>query len=195
VSLASGQFKQALEQGSKWLTDQFFSRQPAIFASYVSSLMEDYDGSISMLRQSLKVNPKDPVLVNNLAFALASNNQVDDAIGELKSIDYASVSGTVAITSAATYGLWLFRTGQHDQGRKYYRLAIQKAEADSDPRYRLNAALYLAREELLARTDVAHETAKKALDAASKSDLPEVALVARQVRKLVDSVQVGEQRG
>jgi tetratricopeptide (TPR) repeat protein len=185
LRLVNGEWQAAIDQGINWLHDQQFSKQPAIFTSYVSSLVEEYSRSIEILRTSLRANPNDSQLVNNLAFALASNDQLDEAIEALKSVNYEEVSGAPGVTLAATHGLVMFRTGVPDKGRALYRIAIERAKQIGAQKYSLMAALYLAREELLAETSVAHSSAEEALTNALKSEDKDVGLVAEQVLRLV----------
>ncbi|MGH9504878.1 MAG: hypothetical protein ACRD20_18660 [Terriglobales bacterium] len=184
VALATGQWEDAIRHGLNWLGDQPFSKRPAIFTSYITSLVEDYARSIQIIRASLKVNAHDPMLINNLAFALASDNQVAQAVETLRSTDHTSATGLSAVTLAATHGLVLFRTGFPDQGRVLYQIAIEKATGLSAQNYRVMAELYLAREELVANTALAEPTATRALQKALKSDSPEVGVIATQVLRL-----------
>ena len=185
LSLVKGDWRAAINQGANWLRDQQFSKQPAIFTSYVSSLIEEYSRAVDMLRTSLKANPNEPQLVNNLAFALASNNQLHEAISALRGIDYESVTGPPGVTLLATHGLVLFRTGNPDRGRELYRAAIEQASKIGSPKYSLMAALYLAREELLAKTPFAHASAEQALTKALSSEEKDVGVVADQVLRLL----------
>jgi tetratricopeptide (TPR) repeat protein len=188
-ALASGDWGLAIASGRDWLEDQFFSKSPAVFTSYVSSLIENYDASIEILRNSLRLNPGDSMLLNNLAFALASNNQVSDAIEVLRKADYAKEGGASGVTLPATHGLVCFRTNQAERGRALYRLAMDRAAALGAQKYKIMAELYLAREELLAMTAVAPVTAREALARAAKSPDKEVAVLAGQVRKLYDGME------
>ena len=58
------------------------------------------------------MNPNDSMLRNNLAFALASDNRIDDAIEVLRTTDYEKATGVSGITLAATHGLVSFRNGR-----------------------------------------------------------------------------------
>jgi tetratricopeptide (TPR) repeat protein len=184
LSLAEGKWDYAVEHGTKWLLDQPFSKRPAIFTSYVSSLVEDYQRSIDILKGSLHANPDDPSLINNLAFALGSANRLDEAASVLRRIDLSETSDTSAITLAATHGLLLFRGGLADRGRELYELAIRRANKQGIVKYRVMADLYLAREELIAATSLADATTTRALAEASKLEDKDVALIASQVREL-----------
>jgi tetratricopeptide (TPR) repeat protein len=181
-----GKWAAAIEHGANWLRDQPFSKWPAIFTSYVSSLVEEYARSINILQESLRLNPNDLMLRNNLAFALASDNRTDDAIKVLRTTDYEKATGMLGITLAATHGLVSFRMGAPDLGRQLYRLAIERASRLDIQKYCLMADLYLAREEVLARTSATRTAVEQALAKASKSTDKEVAVVAEQVRRLFE---------
>jgi tetratricopeptide (TPR) repeat protein len=186
LSLVEGKWAAAIEHGANWLRDQPFSKWPAIFTSYVSSLVEEYARSINILQESLRLNPNDLMLRNNLAFALASDNRTDDAIKVLRTTDYEKATGMLGITLAATHGLVSFRMGAPDLGRQLYRLAIERASRLDIQKYCLMADLYLAREEVLARTSATRTAVEQALAKASKSTDKEVAVVAEQVRRLFE---------
>jgi tetratricopeptide (TPR) repeat protein len=189
LNLVGGEWSYAIAEGMEWLRDQPFSKQPAVFTSYVASLVEDHKRSISILRMSLNANPNDPLLINNLVFALGSANQLDEAESELKRIDIHGGKDLLTITLAATAGLLLFRRGFPDRGREFYQLAISRAASQSNLKYRVMAGLYLAREELIAATAVAETAVNRALVDASKLKDKEVALIAEQVRKLEASTR------
>lgn len=184
LNLVAGDWDYALAEGMEWLRDQSFSSTPAAFTSYVSSLIEDYERSIGILRTSLKLNPNDPILINNLGFALASANRLEEAAALLKGIDLETATKLSAITLAATFGLLFFRKGLPDHGRELYQLAISRAGSQGNSKYRAMAILYLAREELIAATPAAEMATNRALVEASKIDDKEVALIASQIRKL-----------
>lgn len=183
VNLLAGEWNYAIAEGEEWLRDQSFSKQPALFTSYVSSLIEDYEKSINLLKKSLRTNPDDPDLINNLAFALGSANRFEEADSVLGQIDLSSV-GLSAITLAATGGLLMFRAGYPHLGRELYQLAVARASSQGIAKYRAMANLYLAREELMASTSVAETAVNRALLEASKIEDKEVALIAEQVRNL-----------
>jgi tetratricopeptide (TPR) repeat protein len=192
LGLVNGHWESAIAQGLNWLRDQAFSKRPAIFTSYVSSLVENYARSIEILEASLKVNPRDPMLINNLAFALASDGRINEAVEVLRNADDTKVPGTsAAITLTATHGLVFFRSGFPDRGRELYQLAIEKATKLGDQKYSLLADLYLAREELLAGTPVSRTAAKRALFGASKSIEKDVVVVATQVQRLLERAASG----
>ncbi len=189
LNLVAGEWNRAIANGMEWLRDQPFSKDPAVFTSYVASLTEDYEKSISILKKSLNANPGDPLLINNLAFALGSANRVGEAERVLGRIDLEQSEGLSAITLAATAGLLLFREGLPDRGREFYELAISRATAQGNSKYRAMARLYLAREELIAATPAAKTAVNRALLDAAKVEDKEVAFIADQVRTLEASTK------
>ena len=186
LSLVQGEWRSAIAQGIAWLNDQQFSKRPALFTSYVSSLVEDHDRSIEILRTSLRANPGDPMLINNLAFALASQNNLEEAIETLDTVDPENVSGLAAVTLTATQGLVLFRLGYPDKGRELYHRSRDRAGNLGAQSYRLMADLYLAREELIAGTPGCQVIAQRALANAAESIEKDVALIAEQVSKVLE---------
>jgi hypothetical protein len=102
----------------------------------------------------------------------------------MRRIDIADSKDISAITLAATAGLLLFREGSPDRGREFYEIAISRATAQGNSKYRAMACLYLAREELIGSTTAAETAVNRALVEASKTEDKEVAFIAEQVRKL-----------
>lgn len=194
LNLIAGEWSHAVAHGTEWLRDQPFSKRPAVFTSYVSSLIEDYETSIGVLRQSLGANPDDPSLINNLAFALGSVDQLEEADSLLRRMDLAETSQLSSITLAATTGLLLFRWGLPEHGRNMYEIAATRATRQGNFKYRTLARLYLAREEVLASTPTAEMAVNRALVEASKLEIEdkEVALVAEQVRRLEKAAKLGQ---
>lgn len=189
LNLVAGEWNYAIAEGEEWLRDQPFSTHPAVFTSYVASLVEDYERSIGILKKSLSANPDDPTLINNLLFALGSANRLEEAENTLKRIDITESKDLSSITLAATAGLLLFRKGFPDRGREFYQLAISRALAQGNTKYRVMASLYLAREELIASTPSPETAVNRALVDASRIEDKEVALIADQVRKLEASAK------
>ena len=180
----NGHWEDAARQGINWLQDQQFSRWPAVFTSYVSSLNDGYDRSVSILEKSLRCNPADAQLLNNLAFALASSGKVLDAQAALQRIQPGTSTGLSAVTLIATEGLVLFRSGFVEAGRQLYVRAAEKAQALGHVKYRAMAALYLAREEILAGTTQWEESLRVGLGEAKKSNEPDVKFLATRVEAL-----------
>ena len=191
----SGRWSSAVEEGVNWLKDQQFSRWPAAFTSYVSSLIGDHDHAITLLNLSLRSNPDDPLLLNNLAFSLASQGRVEDAQKALQRVPPQSISGVSAVTLAATQGLVLFRAGFTSEGRELYLKAMEKATSLGFTKYRAMAALYLAREEMLARTNEWQGRLKQALEETQKYNQPDVSYLADRIEGLAGQMLADSSAG
>lgn len=191
---ARGQWDVALEESGNWLLDEPFSTKPAALGSYIAATtVEDYTRAQGILRTGLLANPQDPVLRNNLAFILASQGRAAEAEEHIAHIRHGNLGVGDQITVLATEGLILFRKGQPDEGRKLYREAMDKASESSLLRHLGRAALYLAREETLARTPFALSALKEALHLTSTIADPDFRVLRDRMREL--GVQHAQNRG
>ncbi|MHB8656221.1 MAG: tetratricopeptide repeat protein [Terriglobia bacterium] len=180
-----GDWDVGLQQATNWLLDEPFSSKPAALGSYIASTtLEDYPRAVSILKTGLVANPREPILLNNLAFSLASQDKPFEAERYLKPLRLEPVSLPDEVNLLATQGLILFRKGDPDGGRKFYRKAMEKAEQGSLDRHRGRAALYLAREEIMARTAVAQLALRKALDLTGKFSDPDIRVLRERFEKL-----------
>lgn len=152
------QWDQALEQGINWIFDQPFAVSPILFSGSTATLIENFERGAHIYRFGVAANPENQMLKNNLAFALASNNETQAAEVEFEKIDRTSLSVEEQITTTATEGLINFRKGFKDVGRAFYRRAIEIAQENKESSYALRALVFLAREEINARTEFAKPT-------------------------------------
>jgi tetratricopeptide (TPR) repeat protein len=161
--------------GRCWADDQPFSTRPAIFVSFVSSsLLENYETSIGILKKALQINPDSPQLINNLVFALASEGSVDEAERELRKVDTNTLEEIHRVALTATEGLILMRRGHVEAGRDNYNLAMELAKKSGRRDYEAMAAVFLAREECLAKDPNADTTLRLAFEKAGKDPTPEM---------------------
>lgn len=180
-----GQWKVALQESNNWLLDEPFSAKPAALGSYIAAtILEDYARAVVILKEGLLANPEEPILRNNLAFVLASQSKPTEAEEQIACIRRGNLSLPDEINLLATSGLVLFRKGQADEGRTLYREAMEKASQRSLDRHRGRAALYLAREEILARTPFALTTLKEALALTSKIGDPDFQVLRERLTRL-----------
>jgi Tfp pilus assembly protein PilF len=185
---AAGKWAAALEEARGWLFDQPFSVAPAAFASYIAgTALDDQREAERLARMGLQANPKDRMLKNNLVVALAINGKVDEAFRVFKSIDPSVGDSARRATLLATAGLLRYRSGSPGEARKLYQQAIEILAAPGLERLKALAALYRAREEILARGDFAHQYLGDARAFALKSDAPETAAFAGVIESLAAS--------
>ena len=138
----------ALQGVSEWFEDEPYSSEPLILGSFVASLaMEDYDLAVSLCRKGLVSNPDLTLLRNNLIFALASQNLLDEAEAEYEDIRNHSLKLEDEVCRIANSGLIQYRRGDIESGRRLYREAFELAGRSSNPDLRLLAATFWIREE------------------------------------------------
>ena len=128
----------------EWLVDQPFSTQPAIFGSYHASMHQRFDDGVRFAEQGLRANPRDAVLLNNLAFCKAARGDVAEAKRHLAEVPDSSDRAD-SPTLIATRGLVSFRDGDPETGRRLYLEAIAAMRNPVDV---LRAELMLLSEEI-----------------------------------------------
>lgn len=153
-----GQWDMAIAQGKSWILDQPFAVTPVLFTGVTASNIEDFDLSERVYKFGLRANPTHVVLRNNLAFVLASKSMPEAAEKEFTLINRSDLPLNERIVTTATEGLIKFRSGVYKEGRRLYREAIKIANENNEPGYALKALAYLAREEMIANTELAVRT-------------------------------------
>jgi len=187
VSFYSSRWEEALDDGIDWLRDQPFSSRPAVFTSYISSsILERYPLSQQILKLSLIANPGNPALINNLAFALASDDKVQEAQRYLDQINPETTEGLARVTLIATHGLVQMRLRNFELGRRLYQRAKESASNIDSAKYRALASILLAREEILAATSEAEQALKTAQHDAKGIAEPDVVAILARVEMLSD---------
>lgn len=163
-SYLNGDLAAAIGYGKNWILDQPFSPSPAIFTGMTAALSEDYRTALDVLAFGLAANPDHVTLRNNLAFALASDNSPELAQVELNKINRLKLSPTEQIVVTATEGLIKFRRGHVAEGRACYWKAIKIATDNKEGGYAMRALLFLAREEIEAKTELAERAFESATE-------------------------------
>lgn len=142
---AAGDPASALEQTRAWLDFQPFSVEPATFGSYVASIgLGDFVQAEEIAQRGLTPNPDDSMLLNNLAFALASQDRVEEAKQTFARIPRSDVVSSP--TMSATAGLIAYRSGDSRAGRELYGVALRSARS-LPPHIQALMALFWLREE------------------------------------------------
>lgn len=185
LGLKTGDWELTAKNSLNWLHDQPFSSMPAATASYIFSAIYDQQSRAEdILRQSLISNPRDPGLMNNLAFALADQNKIAEAEEVLSSVNIGDADDSERVTLLATAGLVAFRKGLTQEGRTLYLNAMDLAKQKGFTKFEALAAVYLAREEIRAKMSEAFEDLRRAEEMASRQNEPDVALVLKRVSDL-----------
>lgn len=181
----ASKWQESSKEGQKWLEDQPFSIRPAVHSSYVlSTLLEDYSRSIAILQKSLSANPRDPVLLNNLAFSYVHLGELEKAKGAFAKISRSSLNDRTEIPWTATMGLLHFRTNEPELGRQSYLRAISLAKEKSLPKLVALAAINLAREEFRLRTSEASKFLELAREHSKRVSDPDIAVLIKRLEKI-----------
>jgi tetratricopeptide (TPR) repeat protein len=176
---SKGQWEPALEEAKRWLYDEPFSRYAAASASYLASVpLERYEEAADLVRLGLATTPRDPLLLNNLTFALASSGRLEKAEETFRQISPDQFeSSDLRATLCATKGLLFYRRGNLEQGRLHYERATDEFRKEGDQFRAALALLYYAREARLAAAANAANVWKAAQAQAEKVGLPEISLL------------------
>lgn len=176
-----GDWQTSVTESSLWVADQPFSASAAGFASYAASVgLHDYATGAELARLGLSANPDSVLLSNNLAFCLASIDEVDAAGRVLARLPKSEIESDGVLI--ATTGLIEFRRGNPEVGRALYRRALQFFDRQDLPKSRAMAAIYLAREERRARTEFAREASGEAERLAARRLEPDVQVALEEMR-------------
>lgn len=149
LTLWQGEWAEAIDNSVAWLSDQPFSREAAVAGSYAASVgTEDWEAGVHFASRGLQAHPRDPLLVNNLAFAKANLGELDTAARVLETVNLTTASSGEMAALKATRGLIAFRLGRADEGRSHYREAIALARMHRLQRHEAIAMIMLALEEI-----------------------------------------------
>jgi len=132
----------ALRATWEWLADQPFSTAPATFGSYLASMCGRFQDGVTFAEAGLRPNPRNALLLNNLAFSQANLGDLEAATATLDMP--TEIEGAMRPTLTATRGFVAIRSGDAERGRTLYRQAIDTMPTDVN---RLRAELMLAAEE------------------------------------------------
>ena len=149
----SGDYKSACKSAIRWLNDEPYSTRPVRLASYISTIfLGNNSQSIEILKHGLKANRTDLKLLNSLCYNLLLEDDISEAekyLGKYKNSVITSEPVETKIAIVATTGLYNFRIGNIDEGRKSYLESIEFAiKQKSDYLQALAVANYL-REEII----------------------------------------------
>ncbi|MBT3383290.1 MAG: hypothetical protein HN778_14830 [Prolixibacteraceae bacterium] len=134
-----------------WFIDTPYAKRPIQLASHIaSSITDNQEDAIKIIKAGLTSHPNDAELLNNIAYSLGLTNQIEEAEKYLNKISLnPDLTEKNKICLVATKGLILHRKGFHDAGRKLYLEAIKSAK-DKDFQYLHSLAIVnFVREEIL----------------------------------------------
>jgi tetratricopeptide (TPR) repeat protein len=142
-----GEVPQACEG---WAEADPYSVRPCEFASNVAALNDDYVTAEKFARRGLRLRPDGPLLLNGLAFALASMDRLDEANAALRRLPRLDQRDELAYVAQANKGLIAFRAGRVEDAKHLYLEAVEGFRRLGKPPLAAMARVYLAREALRA---------------------------------------------
>lgn len=118
----------AISNANNWSIDEPFSERPFVFGSYVAAeQLWDYKAAKRFAKRGLISNPDSPILLNNLAFSEAMLGNLVEAKSILDDAQNLVKLDEDLPANLATCGLIAFRSGDPEEGRIFYKKAIDKA--------------------------------------------------------------------
>lgn len=181
-----GDWDRSAAKSMLWFEDEPFSVNAGIFGSFIlSDLLGTPEKALKILEISLRANAESVTLLNNLAFTYIQMNQIDKAADVLGSIIRIPDSVEHA-TIDATLGLLAFRQGFADEGRQFYEAAIKTFQRGGAHDSAARAAVYLALEEVRARTPFSVVAIRRADELNKNNKRADVATKVAELHKNVE---------
>lgn len=161
-------YKRSMEEGFNWVIDQPISKRAVAFASYVAcGIIGNYDQAVDICKFGLRTNPNTFLILNNLTYSLACNNQLTEATKYFEKMG-ACIDGDLdRVVYYATDGLIDYRSGNSRSGREKYEKSIELAVKLKDDSVVLTAKMNFIREQCFAG-ELDEETAMRTITSVYK---------------------------
>jgi tetratricopeptide (TPR) repeat protein len=186
-SFITGDWEESRRLVELWFRDQPFSGNAATLCSFVfSEIMRDYVSAEGVLRTALRCNPKHPVLLNNMAYALINLDRLIEAEALLGQISFTD-NLTNLSTVEATRGLLEFRKGGQEIGRRMFLGVIDDLSIRGERDQAGRAATNLAFEELRFKTPYVLEAVQRSLKLTEESTAAHVLYGVKQLEATVEA--------
>jgi hypothetical protein len=196
-----GELPSAMERGEQWFYSEPFSEVAVSAVAHVAGLLDDYESVEKFAGFGLHGHRKQPNLRNNLIYARISSGKIFEGsepeviarvgriVAELRG--YAEANDWDGAHAMANLGLLAFRIGQPEDGRTIYERTIDAALKAGYPQQAATAAVFFARESIVARVpwaDAAVERARTlAKPFASNNSAPGIPFYLKKVEALAKS--------
>ena len=179
-----GNWKQNMEEAQKWAKYEPYSTRPFEHMSYVSCVCQDnYTDCIKYSENGLKLDKKNFTLLNNLVIGYALKGDITNAKKTFDFIKPFSLAADNRPVYTATKGMLAFKQKNIDEGMYLYNSAIDTMK-HAKQRGQHMAGLFLAREQILAKTPDAH-TFFNDLKKKLKETDPDIIALKKHVEKLI----------
>ena len=183
---SSESFKDAIKYARKWSEYQPLSSRPLLLGSYISSvIMNDSRHAITLIEDARgSITYSDPMVINNLAFALANEGQTGEADRQLRRVSPDELDADKVACITATRGLIAFRSGEFDFGRIRYEEAIAHFRRNRDHDRLSRALMFYGRELIRTKDEKGLGILREAMDIAKKHNVRDVQLSATQTLEM-----------
>ena len=145
-----GNFKDAFYNCLDWFLDIPFSKRPIMFGSYIATILEEHDTAIMLCLIGLRYDHYEIGFINNLVYNYCLKNDLENAEKHLTNyhykIDQQKLSNEIKISLQATIGLFLLRSNKIEEGKQYYKTAIENSATLKNDYYKNQAVINFTRE-------------------------------------------------
>jgi tetratricopeptide (TPR) repeat protein len=170
----------------EWANNEPYSIRPYEFGSSTAGMIEDFEQCEKLARRGLVIRQDAPLLLNNLAFALASSGRAEAALITLSHLK-TDENDRQTLVATANRGLAHFRLGHAAEGRSLYEKAIRDFEQRGEQRFADIAQAYLAREAVRARSADYLKLLKESQARADKLRWPYLSKLVTETARLLDA--------
>lgn len=195
----SGDLLGAKEAGVRWAIDEPFAARPITSLAFIASIFDDHEEAIELARKVRILDGHiDSNLEMNSLFSKMSSNRLtmDTNHREIEAIHaklMALAEEKNAYHAMANLALWHYRFGQAQVGAELYQKAIMTIEKNGPVESAALAAVYAAREAILARQPEAPILLEKAKALAKRSRYAVAEFYLRKLDHLILSPENGSE--
>lgn len=178
--------EEALENVVEWELEEPYSASPYVLGCHIADCLEELDTAVDFALRGLSANPNHFMLTNNLCYTLTKQNELDKAKERLMSLS-SNLTENEMLFYNATSGLYEFKKGNVEIGRKLYNRSFKRCKEIGDQRLLSRAVLNLALAETEGRTENHVAIADSALKASKPhADDPVVYLLRKKLQNLIN---------
>ncbi|EHM7983044.1 lipopolysaccharide assembly protein LapB [Elizabethkingia anophelis] len=125
-----GNFKDSFYNCIDWFLDIPFSKRPLMFASYIATVLKEYDSAILLCLVGLRYDNNEFGFINNLIYNYCLKNDLKNAekyLNQYLSKINTDFNDELKIALQATIGLYYLRSNNIEEGKKFYKMSINNS--------------------------------------------------------------------
>jgi len=125
-----GNFNDSFYNCIDWFLDIPFSKRPLMFASYIATILQEYDSAILLCLLGLKYDNKDIGFINNIVYNYCLKDDLQSAekyLNQYFEKGSLDINNEERITFQATIGLFHLRMKKINDGKILYKKAIENS--------------------------------------------------------------------